>query len=129
MTEPKESADRRETHQFARRPAPQEAMSMSEPRQPAPVPEPGTALASGDRDKLQTRLQHAVNGFVDAPRPAVEEADALLGELIAKVGQILGERHAMMRESWQQSAGDPDTEGLRTALREYRSLSERLLRL
>ncbi|MFC7308641.1 hypothetical protein ACFQVC_31040 [Streptomyces monticola] len=115
--------------QPAHRPDPQEPMSMSEPRQPTSVPEPGTALPPGERDKLQLRLQHAVNGFVDAPRPAVEEADALLGELIAKVGQILGERHAMLRESWQGSAGDAETEDLRTALREYRSLAERLLRI
>ncbi|MDG4857968.1 hypothetical protein P8605_07330 [Streptomyces sp. T-3] len=102
---------------------------MSEPRQPTPVSQPGTTLPSGERDKLQTRLQHAVNGFVDEPRPAVEEADALLGELIAKVGQILGERHTMLRESWQESAGDLETEDLRIALREYRSLAERLLRI
>ncbi|MDG4856859.1 hypothetical protein P8605_01565 [Streptomyces sp. T-3] len=108
---------------------PRQPTPVSEPGTPTPVSEPGTALAPGDRDKLQLRLQHAVNGFVDAPRPAVEEADVLLGELIAKVGQILGERHAMLRESWQESAGDPDTEDLRTALREYRGLAERLLRL
>ncbi|WP_327357650.1 hypothetical protein [Streptomyces sp. NBC_01304] len=125
MTEPQQP----EPPQFARRPDPQEPMSMSEPRQPTPAAEPGTALPPGECDKLQLRLHHAVNGFVDAPRPAVEEADALLGELIAKVGQILGERHAMMRESWQDATGDSVTEDLRTALREYRSLAERLLRL
>ncbi|WP_327359498.1 hypothetical protein [Streptomyces sp. NBC_01304] len=88
-----------EAQQPARRPDPQEPMSLSEPRRPTRLPEPGTALPPGERDKLQLRLQHAVNGFVDAPRLAVEEADALLGELITTVGQILGERHAVLRES------------------------------
>ncbi len=104
-------------------------MSMSEPGQPTAVPEHATALPHGERDKLQLKLQHAVNGFVDTPRPAVEEADALLGELIARVGQILGERHSQLRDSWQEAAGDSATEELRTALREYRALTERLLRI
>ncbi|MFI1676583.1 hypothetical protein [Streptomyces sp. NPDC020607] len=111
----------------------------------------GTALFPIDaRDKLALRLQNAVNGFVDGPRAAVENADRVLEEAIADLTHTLTEHRNALRTTWQSHAaevppGDPgtpttpatpaqtspagDTEQLRLALQDYRETAERLLRL
>lgn len=91
-------------------------------------------LRLDDADKLAVRLQHAVAGFVDAPRDAVREADHVLQELTARFTDAVTERRRTLRRSWQtDSTGEgeaeaaTDTEQLRLALRDYRELAERLL--
>ncbi|MEV3908469.1 hypothetical protein [Streptomyces canus] len=86
-------------------------------------------------DKLSTRLQHAVAGFVDEPRSAVEEADHVLEEVAARFTDAVKQRRRTLRSSWQtgdggrdeKAVGAGDTEQLRLALRDYRELTERLL--
>ncbi len=93
-------------------------------------------------DKLELKLQHAVTGFVDAPRAAVEEADHVLEEVAGLISEALTERRRTLRRSWESTEtaqgrsgataeGKPgsstDTEQLRLALRDYRELAERLL--
>jgi hypothetical protein len=91
-------------------------------------------------------MRHAVVGFVDGPRDAVEEADQVLEELAARLTDAVDRRRRTLRGSWQETAkgkGDGgkdrataatsaptvDTEQLRLALRDYRALTERLLHL
>lgn len=63
-----------------------------------------TALfPSAERDKLTLRLQNAVNGFVDAPRGAVEEVDSVLEDAIARLTDALAERRRTLRTSWQST--------------------------
>ncbi|MEU6347936.1 hypothetical protein ABZ896_01250 [Streptomyces sp. NPDC047072] len=100
-------------------------------------PSHGVRLLPGDEcDKLTTRLQHAVAGFVDGPRTAVEEADHVLEEAAARFTEAVKERRRTLRTSWQGDGGagksgvsDGDTEQLRLALRDYRELAERLLHI
>ncbi|MEU3945195.1 hypothetical protein [Streptomyces sp. NPDC029526] len=94
----------------------------------------GTLLPHGELDALTAQLHHAVTGFVDAPREAVEEADQVLQELTARFTEAVTERRRTLRRSWQTTDGSPepaaaatDTEQLRLALRDYRELAERLL--
>jgi hypothetical protein len=100
---------------------------------PGGSPTTGSSLLPHDEnDKLTTRLQHAVGGFVDEPRSAVEEADQVLEEVTARFTDAMTRRRRTLRTSWETSAGDrgsTDTEQLRLALRDYRELTERLLRL
>ncbi|MFC8422695.1 hypothetical protein ACFUN7_17765 [Streptomyces sp. NPDC057236] len=91
-------------------------------------------LRLDDTDKLTAQLQHAVAGFVDAPRDAVQEADRALEELTARFTDAVTERRRTLRRSWQTdgaeangTASATDTEQLRLALRDYRELAERLL--
>ncbi|MGW1671613.1 hypothetical protein [Streptomyces sp. NPDC002324] len=89
-------------------------------------------LPHDETDKLTTRLQHAVGGFVDEPRSAVEEADHVLEEVTARFTDAMTQRRRTLRTSWETTAddrGSTDTEQLRLALRDYRELTERLLRL
>ncbi|GCB49820.1 hypothetical protein [Streptomyces sp. NL15-2K] len=98
---------------------------------------PGTPLLPHEEsDKLALRLQHAIAGFVDGPRDAVEEADHVLEEAASRFTDAVTQRRRTLRMSWQMAeggAGKPatsaDTEQLRLALRDYRELAERLLRL
>ncbi|MGY0067000.1 hypothetical protein ACWZEH_09230 [Streptomyces sp. QTS137] len=101
---------------------------------------PGAAHGPGllpldEGDELSAQLQHAVAGFVDAPRDSVEEADRLLEELAARFTDAVTERRRTLRRSWQTeeigegpNAAETGTEQLRLALRDYRELADRLLR-
>ncbi|EFL31785.1 conserved hypothetical protein [Streptomyces viridochromogenes DSM 40736] len=91
-------------------------------------------LAHDESDKLGSQLQHAVAGFVDGPRAAVEEADHVLEEIAARFTEAVTKRRRTLRHSWQSvesGEGKPvssaDTEQLRLALKDYRELAERLL--
>ncbi|CAM5442936.1 hypothetical protein SVIOM342S_05462 [Streptomyces violaceorubidus] len=100
----------------------------------APASAVGPLLASGESDRLGQRLHHAVAGFVDAPRASVEEADRVLEEIAARFTDAVAHRRRTLRTSWQEAGPDSgapstDTEQLRLALRDYRELADRLMRL
>ncbi|GGL67590.1 hypothetical protein GCM10010129_08700 [Streptomyces fumigatiscleroticus] len=97
----------------------------------------GTRLVPHEEsDKLGMHLQHAVAGFVDEPRAAVEEADRVLEEIASRFTEAVTRRRRTLRMSWQSGdagdgrpGGSADTEQLRLALRDYRELADRLLHL
>ncbi|MFD3338818.1 hypothetical protein ACWHA6_35405 [Streptomyces anthocyanicus] len=132
----------------ARTRTPTEARTPTEPRtltEPRATPEPGVTgetapvaahslLPPGESDRLGERLHHAVAGFVDAPRASVEEADRVLEEIAARFADAVAHRRRTLRTSWQEADKDrgtpsTDTEQLRLALRDYRELADRLMRL
>ncbi|MFJ9674343.1 hypothetical protein ACIRP5_26555 [Streptomyces sp. NPDC101221] len=91
-------------------------------------------LPPTDSDRLGERLHHALAGFVDAPRASVEEADRVLEEITARFTEAVTHRRQSLRASWQEpgeggGAPSSDTEQLRLALRDYRELADRLMRL
>ncbi|MFJ1731748.1 hypothetical protein [Streptomyces sp. NPDC088254] len=104
-------------------------------------PQGSPLLPHEECDELASRLHHAVAGFVDRPRDAVEEADHVLEELAARFTEAVNDRRRTLRGSWQLAEGGGaqggrkgdtaatavDTEQLRLALRDYRELTERLL--
>ncbi|WP_456293739.1 hypothetical protein [Streptomyces tendae] len=101
---------------------------------PSAVTPAGPLLAPGESDRLGRRLHHAVTGFVDAPRASVEEADRVLEEITARFTDAVAHRRRTLRTSWQEAGPDggapsADTEQLRLALRDYRELADRLMRL
>ncbi|MCM1941569.1 hypothetical protein NC239_25535 [Streptomyces sp. G3] len=91
-------------------------------------------LPPTDSDRLGERLHHALAGFVDAPRASVEEADRVLEEITARFTEAVTHRRQTLRASWREpgeggGAPSTDTEQLRLALRDYRELAGRLMRL
>ncbi len=85
-------------------------------------------LPTSEHDKLTQRLRYAVSGFVDSPRGAVEEADALLTEVATRLTELLAERRATLRAAWHEDdAASSETEELRLAMRGYRNVLERLI--
>jgi hypothetical protein len=94
-------------------------------------------LPLDEYDKFSLRMRHAVGGFVDGPQASVEEADHVLEELAGRFTEAVTRRRRALRTSWQSGgegkdegkATASDTEQLRLALRDYREMTERLLRL
>ncbi len=93
-------------------------------RDDRPMPMFAGPEASGYRtqwDAIQT-------GFVDEPRKAVQEADALVALVMKRLSDVFTEERASLERQWGK--GDQiSTEDLRVALRRYRSFFERLLSL
>ncbi|MEU2773197.1 hypothetical protein ABZ646_09725 [Streptomyces sp. NPDC007162] len=93
----------------------------------------GQLMPNEECGQLEQRLRHAVAGFVDEPRAAVEEADRAVEELTARFTDAIDRRRRTLRGSWQSAGGDQpgtaDTEQLRLALRDYRELADRLLHI
>jgi inorganic triphosphatase YgiF len=64
--------------------------------------------------------------FVDEPRKAVEEADALVATAVKRIAELFADERAKLEQQWERG-NDVSTEDLRQALRRYRSLFDRLL--
>ncbi|WP_413757012.1 hypothetical protein [Streptomyces sp. MMBL 11-3] len=88
----------------------------------------GRLMPHDEGDKWSLRLQHAVTGFVDGPKGSVEEADKVLQEVAERFTDAVTQRRRALRTSWQ-GGEKADTEQLRLALKDYRELAERLLRI
>lgn len=82
-------------------------------------------LAGADeRERFVACWQEIQAGFVDEPRKAVLDADALVADLVQRLAQLI----ASEREQFESlSGGGASTEELRQGLQRYRSLFERLL--
>lgn len=104
--------------------APEPKAAEARPIDERPMPIFAGEEAAGYRtqwDAIQT-------GFVDEPRRAVEEADALVGLTIKRLSEIFADERAGLEHHWTDG-NQISTEDLRVALRKYRSFFERLLSL
>jgi hypothetical protein len=98
----------------------------------------GDGSDSSDAEGLQPLLDdeetgtfrerwHTVQtGFVDEPRTAVEQADALVAELMQRLAETFSQEREQLESQWSRGE-DVSTEDLRVALQRYRSFFERLL--
>jgi len=102
-------------------------------RKPAPFGMAGVAPAEekvplflpSEANELRGHWDDVQAGFVDEPRKAVEEADALVSTAVKRLGEIFSEERKKLEGQWER--GDVSTEDLRLALRKYRSFFTRLL--
>ena len=95
---------------------------------PAAVDESGHASLFHDDETtaFRSRWEAIQTGFVDEPRTAVEEADALVAQVVARLAEVFSEERSTLEQQWDK--GDSiSTEDLRLALRRYRSFFDRLL--
>jgi hypothetical protein len=83
-------------------------------------------FASGDAEGYRPRWTAVQTGFVDDPRRAVEQADGLVAEVMKRLAGAFADERARLEEQWSKGRA-ADTEGLRMALRRYRSFFDRLL--
>ena len=65
-------------------------------------------------------------GFVDEPRQAVEQADALVSDLVERLTAGFSEARSGLESQWSQGE-EASTEDLRVALTRYRAFFNRLL--
>jgi len=88
---------------------------------------PGTVLfPAKDLDEFRARWREIQGGFVDEPRRAVEQANALVGLVIQHLTDVFSNERATLENEWGQGK-DVSTEDLRQALRRYHSFFDRLL--
>lgn len=102
-------------------------------RQSSPVDvssaDTGTPLLSSDvAERLRSRWTDVQAGFVDEPRRAVEEADALVAEAIQQLAQSFSGARASLERDWSRGE-DVSTEDLRKTLQRYRAFFGRLLQI
>jgi hypothetical protein len=97
--------------------------------QEAPSTNAGSSTALLDREEsehLHTRWSEIQGKFVDEPRSAVQQADALVTEVIEKITQMFVNEHSSLESQWNQG-NDVTTEDLRQALQHYRAFFNRLV--
>jgi enoyl-CoA hydratase/carnithine racemase len=83
-------------------------------------------FAGGDLDGFRARWSGIQTGFVDEPRKAVEQADALVAELMQRLTDGFAVERRRLEEHWERN-DKVSTEDLRQAMHRYRSFFERLL--
>lgn len=106
-----------------RKPVEQATSARIEEEAPAPL------FHDDELAGYRTRWSGIQTGFVDEPRRAVEEADALVSELVTRLTQSFAEQRRGLEEHWERAEGNVSTEDLRRAMQRYRSFFERLLKI
>jgi len=105
------------------------------PRRPmADVPADATPVEEaalferGELDTLNARWSEIQASFVDEPRRAVEQADALVSDVIAEISDSFGKQRSRLEAQWDRG-DEASTEDLRQTFQRYRSFFSRLLGL
>ena len=88
--------------------------------------ETGPLFSNSEAKNLRARWDTIQVGFVDEPRRAVEQADALVAETMKRLAEIFAEERSTLEAQWDKNE-NVSTENLRLALRRYRSFFSRLL--
>jgi polyhydroxyalkanoate synthesis regulator phasin len=83
-------------------------------------------FAEGRATELRNRWQSLQSRFVDDPRETVEEADALVADLLQELARSFSDARSNLERQWNEG-DDASTEDLRLTLQRYRSFFERLL--
>jgi len=74
----------------------------------------------------RTRWDAVQTGFVDQPREAVEQADALVSQVVTRLTEVFTRERSTLEGQWTKG-DNVSTEDLRVALTRYRSFFHRLL--
>ncbi len=90
------------------------------PNSPAPL------LDERETERFRKHWNEVQARFVDEPRTAVQEADALVTEVIGQITSMFTNEHSQLENRWKQGT-DVSTEDLRMALQRYRSFFNRLV--
>jgi hypothetical protein len=95
---------------------------------PIPIAEASPLFPDDQLQDLKAHWDKIQTGFVDEPRSAVEEADALVASTMQQLASAFAKERANLEQQWDR--GDHvSTEDLRVAFQRYRSFFRRLLSL
>ena len=83
-------------------------------------------LEDGEQQSIIMRWKDIQAEFVDEPTKAIQEADALVAELMQRLASTFASQRAELEDRWA-GGSEVSTEDLRQSLRRYRSFFERLL--
>ncbi len=79
--------------------------------------EPAGPASAGDQERFVARWQEIQAGFVDEPRRAVQDADALVVDMMDRLARMLASEREQLELPGK--AGEVSTEDLRLGLRRY----------
>jgi hypothetical protein len=88
--------------------------------------ERASLLPEDQSERFTTRWQEIQTSFVDKPRDAVAQADALVADLMQRLAAGFSNERERLESQWK-GGDDVSTEELRVALTRYRSFFDRLL--
>jgi len=77
-------------------------------------------------ETLENEWRTIQTNFVDSPRDAVKQADALVNKTIDTLARSFGDMRGSLERTWEKE-GEVSTEELRLAMQNYRSFFRRLL--
>lgn len=112
-----------------------ERTSMPAVEPPAVQDAPTSSLSHPAHDVLfpseestgyRSRWEAIQTGFVDEPRTAVEQADALVSQVVTRLSEVFGREREALEQQWGRG-DNVSTEDLRIALKRYRTFFDRLL--
>jgi hypothetical protein len=83
-------------------------------------------LPENETERFTLRWQEIQASFVDEPRTSVEQADALVADLMQRLAAGFSDERQRLEGQWDRG-DDVSTENLRVALTRYRSFFDRLL--
>ena len=83
-------------------------------------------LSREESEHFRTRWNEIQGKVVDEPRSAVQQADALVSEVVEQITQMFTKEYSTLEGQWKQG-NDVSTEDLRKALQRYRSFFNRLV--
>jgi hypothetical protein len=83
-------------------------------------------LADDELQSILVQWKEVQAEFVDEPRRAVQDADALVADLMQRLARMFASERDQIESRWA-GGDDVSTEDLRRGLRRYRSFFERLL--
>lgn len=88
--------------------------------------EVASLLPQADETDLRARWEEIQTRFVDDPRQAVEDADALVAGVMKRMAEGFAQAREQLEGQWSRGE-DVGTEDLRVALQRYRGFFQRLL--
>jgi len=104
------------------------AAPAGQPGSTETLTQPGAAplLPEDEVRDLRNRWDNIQAGFVDEPRRAVEDADALVASAMKRMAEVFASERSQLEGQWDRG-DDASTEDLRMALQRYRSFFGRIL--
>ena len=85
-----------------------------------------TLFPDNEAKDFRTRWTEIQTAFVDEPRRAVEQADALVAEVIQRLANSFSQARSTLEGQWGRG-DNVSTEDLRVTLQRYRAFFDRLL--
>jgi hypothetical protein len=102
-------------------------MAQEQPTQEAEKNEE-SLFADDQLSGFRSRWNEIQVGFVDDPQHAVEQADALVSDLVEQLTAGFSEARSRLEDHWTEGE-EASTEDLRIALTRYRAFFNRLLEI
>jgi hypothetical protein len=105
---------------------PESRVVSMENRRAARAENEESLISSRQTEDLRSRWTIIQASFVDEPRKAVQEADALLSAAIKQIEESFTDQRSQLEKQWSQGS-EASTEDLRLALQRYRTFFDKLL--